>query len=153
MRLHATALAVLILAAGAANAEVYRWVDDQGQVHYGDRPPKQAGRAATGSRVPIAPPPPVDASAAERAKRRDKFLKTLSQERAERRAAEAKARQARTEHAQKCQRARKTLALYERSNLLYRKGKDDNRDYMSDAERDATIKTLREGIDRSCKSG
>lgn len=36
--------AALAVAAGSAVAEIYRWVDDQGRVHYGDRP--AAGRSA-----------------------------------------------------------------------------------------------------------
>jgi hypothetical protein len=31
--------AVLLLAAGAAQAQMYRWVDGNGRVHYGDTPP------------------------------------------------------------------------------------------------------------------
>ena len=45
------ALAGLLLAAGAAHADkVYKWVDRNGVVHYGDRPPD----AATASRAAAA---------------------------------------------------------------------------------------------------
>lgn len=40
------ALSVVLLCAGLAQAQYYRWVDEQGRVHYGDRPPlSQAGKA------------------------------------------------------------------------------------------------------------
>ncbi|NWG32254.1 MAG: glutaredoxin family protein [Rhodocyclaceae bacterium] len=36
----------LLLAAGITQAQYYRWVDEQGKVHYGDRPPPSlAGKA------------------------------------------------------------------------------------------------------------
>lgn len=38
---------------GLAQAQTYRWVDEQGRVHYGDRPPP-AGKAQ--ERKPMAPP-------------------------------------------------------------------------------------------------
>ena len=31
-----------VLSVPAAGGDVYRWVDDRGQVHFGDRPPLQA---------------------------------------------------------------------------------------------------------------
>ena len=40
-----------LLAAAPAGAGVYRWVDDQGRTHYGDRPPAERGA----SRVEVRP--------------------------------------------------------------------------------------------------
>ncbi len=34
---------MLLLTPLLAGAQIYRWVDAQGQVHYGDRPPRDAG--------------------------------------------------------------------------------------------------------------
>lgn len=36
------ALALALLCAGAIHAQTYRWVDKDGKVHYGDRPPASA---------------------------------------------------------------------------------------------------------------
>lgn len=36
------ALALALLSAGAIHAQTYRWVDQDGKVHYGDRPPASA---------------------------------------------------------------------------------------------------------------
>ena len=43
----------LMLASVVASAAAYRWVDEQGNVHYGDRPPAGAERVK-------APPPPAE---------------------------------------------------------------------------------------------
>ena len=48
--MHRVLLMVLLLVAGLASAaEVYRWVDDSGQVHYSDRPRDGAERVDIGS--------------------------------------------------------------------------------------------------------
>jgi hypothetical protein len=139
---------LLGLAAPAPAAGVYKWVDEQGRVHYGDRPRSVDNASAIG----IEAPPPVDAGASERARRRDKLLDAIAQERAEREAREHRLASERREHAQICQRARQQLARYERSNLLYRKDKDGERQYFSDAERASHINTLREATARACRS-
>ncbi len=38
------ALALALLSAGAIYAQTYRWVDKDGKLHYGDRPPASAGQ-------------------------------------------------------------------------------------------------------------
>lgn len=58
MRLITVGLLVLVCAAAQAG-EVYRWVDKQGRVHYGDRPKHDA------EQVHIAPPPATGTESAE----------------------------------------------------------------------------------------
>jgi hypothetical protein len=41
---------LLALASGGATAQAYRWVDENGRVHYGDRPPSAASAAVAGTR-------------------------------------------------------------------------------------------------------
>ena len=54
-RAAACAAAVLLLAASANAAELYRWVDDKGVTHYGDVVPERYRAKAT--RVGTSPPP------------------------------------------------------------------------------------------------
>ncbi len=42
-------LGALLLVANASGGEIYRWVDDDGRVHFGDRPPAEAERLDIGS--------------------------------------------------------------------------------------------------------
>lgn len=70
-------LLILLLAAPAASAEVYQWVDQQGRVHYGDRP--APGVPAT-PREELSVPEPAQAdrdAAAERAARDRARLQSL----------------------------------------------------------------------------
>jgi len=49
MRTLSLALILATASAGAA-AQAYRWVDEKGKVHYGDRPPSTASAAVAGTR-------------------------------------------------------------------------------------------------------
>ena len=65
MKFHGRWLAVTCLAlaftASHAGGQVYRWVDKQGRVHYGDRPPANAAPAKVRA-IPV----PVEPSAMAR---------------------------------------------------------------------------------------
>lgn len=62
------AAAVLMLAAVAAHAEVYKWTDDKGRVHYGDKPPASTP-AGTKKAVELDIPEPSAADRQEAADR------------------------------------------------------------------------------------
>jgi hypothetical protein len=51
------AIAWTLLVASAVGAGIYKWVDEKGNVHYGDCPPPECAARE----VPVAPAPPADA--------------------------------------------------------------------------------------------
>src|SRR5262249_39661977 len=103
----ATALALAaLLAAGAAHAQVYRWVDDQGKVHYRERPP--AGAKARPLEERLAPPPgaPAPKAAPDTARQEREFRRR----RIEREQQEARDQKAAEKARQQCERDRSRLA-------------------------------------------
>ena len=60
--MRAAALLVLLLSASHAFAQVYRWVDDTGRVHYSNDVPPPGARAAT-LNISAQPGPPAAVSA------------------------------------------------------------------------------------------
>ena len=57
----------LLVAAGVAAAQVYKWKDAKGEVHYGDAPPPQGAQAlAASARAPIDPSLPYELARAVR---------------------------------------------------------------------------------------
>lgn len=88
------ALVLCLLLMPAADADVYRWRDADGRVHYGDQPPADAPSEP----VPIDPPPPT--RGAGEAERRmldeaDRRAARTARERSESRRREARAEAAR----------------------------------------------------------
>ena len=95
-----------LLLAGVAHADIYRWKDAQGHVHYGDQPP------ASGAEKIDEPPPPSPLSPEEanaqleaiRAKR-----EAANEEAAKAREEKAKAEAQRQQRADECAAARRQL--------------------------------------------
>lgn len=141
----ATALA-LVLLIGPASAGIYRWVDAEGKVHYGDRPP--AGQES--SAVTVSPGPATDPDRGARAEKQRRLLEAIEAERAERELEEADADRARQELAARCTNARRTLANLERANLVYTTDESGERAYVGDDERARAIDQARAWIRKHC---
>jgi hypothetical protein len=141
------AMLMLILASSFATAEVYKWVDDQGAVHYGDRPPA----TATDSRTMTLPPAPTrDADHDQRSLKQQRLLEAFDAERAERDEAAAASAAARRESTNKCQKARSDLARIERASIVYTTDESGTRRYMNDEEHREAITQTRRWIDKNC---
>jgi len=111
----------IVLSLPAAAGDVYRWVDEHGQVHFGDRPPARA-QATSQPLLPTAPDTPEENGlrAGERARLR-KIEREERREAADRIAREKQAaadeqRRARQadRNAQRCDDYRRRISEYKR---------------------------------------
>jgi hypothetical protein len=141
------AVLVLTLASTFATAEVYKWVDAHGNVHYGDRPPAAGVDARS---MPLPPAPAEDADHERRSLKQRRLLEAFEAERAERDRAETEAAVARAARAQKCESARRQLARFERANIVYTTDESGARAYMSDGERREAAANARVWIGKHC---
>lgn len=147
-RLSALALGVALITAFETTLAdgVYRWVDEQGEVHYGDRLP--SAEESTRLKIKSAPvPAPGDD---ERRARTRRLLDAFESERErnKQKAAQAKAEKVRRE--QNCQSARRQVTLVERANGMFVRGPDGKRSYLNDKERDLALERARGLVDRWC---
>ena len=118
-----------LLAAGTLNgAEVYRYVDENGNVAYSDRPIGQnAETIIVTTSAPIAPPRP--ASPAQPAA-------AAPEETVERQRREPTPEERAADRAANCTIARERVERYAISRRLFRPLPDGEREYLSDAEID-----------------
>ncbi len=140
---------ILALAVTSAIAapEVYKWIDADGNVHYGDRPP------ATGvdSRTLSLPPAPArEPDQARRSLKQRRLLEAFEAERNQRNQAEAEAAAAKRERARECENARRELARFERANIIYTSDASGARIYISDEERLEAAANARTWIGKHC---
>lgn len=150
------------LAVGTAHAQAYKWVDKNGHVEYGDRPPAGVkvtplGRVAP----PPAPPTPAAASATGDAKNAKKGPLTPAQQELEFRRrmkaaqdAAAKAdreRQAAEEKKQNCENARQTLRTLQSGQRIARVDSKGERYYISDSQRAQDTDRARTAVSQWCK--
>jgi hypothetical protein len=133
-----------------AQAEIYKWTDAQGRVHYGDRPGGDNAQA-----MPVAPAPEATGqtaveSAAQRAQRRQRMLDIYREERAEKEAAREQARQELNKTKENCRRARLEYDRFSKSRLIYDYEDNGERRYLSDKEREGYVESLRQAVERWC---
>ena len=142
----AACIAALIISQAIPAAGVYRWVDEQGRVHYGDRPPSEK----ESTRIEIEAPPTPAPGDGERREKTQRLLDAMESERDrdKQKAAQAEAEKARRE--QNCQRARQQAALYQQANALFRRGPDGERIYLSDDEREQGLVRTQALVDQWC---
>ncbi len=132
--------AVLTLTVPVALAQVYRWVDEKGRVHYGEKPPAGAKSKALKPPAgqPVAPRA-EDLSSQELEFRRRQVQKGQDEEKYAREAANREAR---------CNNAKSDLAIAEQA-ALFRQEKGE-RVFLSDAEQKAEIARRRAIVAQNC---
>lgn len=153
---------VLTLAfAAAASAQLYRWVDKNGKVRYGDTPPPGVKTRMLGS-PPGATPPAAGGDEAKDAAAKDAPkgpLTPAEQEQAfrkrqiEARKAQEKEALARKDAAAKqenCARAREALATYESGQRVARTTPQGERYYLDDQARSAETEKARQAARDWC---
>ncbi len=133
----------------SASAEsVYKWVDAEGKVHYGDRPEAPAAQTL---RVP--PAPPVDTASQQRLealKRQGKDNEQKKEMAAA--AAAANAGPSQEEMEKHCAASKQNLAQLEGAGaLLFENDKDGNRRLLPLEERSKTTETMRKEVERWCQ--
>jgi len=132
-----------------AQAEIYKWVDDNGQVHYSEKAPDKK-RAAKEIHLPKHTPQTAPASPAQRKQLRENLLRAFEEERNLRKSAAAKKEKDEARIRKNCMRARDQLKNYERASVLYKLNEKGERVYYSDAQRRQAETNLRNQINKWC---
>ena len=123
------ALSAAALATSASAGEIYKYVDEQGNVHYLDRPTGESGE----ERMDITYSGTSSASVNAQVKRRSDYMAALDEAREEtrgRRESEAQARAEMEARAAKCEENRSRLESYLQSRRLYRENDAGEREYL-----------------------
>ncbi|VAX08347.1 hypothetical protein MNBD_GAMMA26-543 [hydrothermal vent metagenome] len=144
-----TFLILFLAIISLADAKIYRWVDDQGNVHFGDKP--QADNAEL-LKLPTTPspstPPP---SAADRKQTQQKMLDIHQEDREKKKAAKIEDKKKAKELRKQCADARDRLARYLRTSRMYENTGEGERRWFTEAERNTEIEHLRKKIKHACK--
>ncbi len=135
----------------AVSAQIYKWTDESGKVHYSDKAPdkKQAVE-----KINIE----IDRAASQKSKseRRSlentqRFLKVLEEEKAVKREKEK-------EHAKKqdkmrayCQRLEKEISIYKKGYAIVRYGQDGGHEYLTDEEIEVDMKKFEDKWEKNCE--
>lgn len=126
---------LLVPWAGHARAEVYRWTDGTGRVHFSDREPPGGARNAQALAPPSAAPPRVDPEQQAAREQGRRLLQVWDEERRLRASADRSAAEAAAELALQCERLAAEMHALRASAYVYRRGDDGGRTFLSEAER------------------
>lgn len=135
-------LLIAALLPALAMAEIYRWTDEQGQVHFGQRPVAGAERVEVKPQVVER-----DAQTREREARSQRFYDARRDEQQQAAAAAANLRQ---ERASECRDLQRRLAQIPEGFSYYRTDANGERIYYSDEETDTARRQLRDRIAERC---
>ena len=128
------------------HAEVYKWVDEHGFTHYGEKPPD-----ANAQKIQIREIT-VDESIEIHNQQREKLLRIYEEERNLKKEEKLKAEKLKAEKEQHCQNLENELIKYQQGGFVYydldEKGE---RKYLSEAELSAHISKLQKYYDKNCK--
>ncbi len=150
---------LLLLLWQTAQSGVYRWTDENGKVHFGDRPPQEQeteqvavptggsqGGAQEGAEEESSPAP----SNAERQETRQRLLDQYARERDEKRQAAEQKKKEQAQRQQNCILAKDNLRGLEEHGRIYNLLPNGERYYLTAEEREQTLAKARAEVKRWC---
>jgi hypothetical protein len=130
-------------------AGVYKWTDENGKVHFSDRP---VSESSTEVKIRQAP---TDSSTNEAPQERQlkmkRMLDAFEEDRNKKKEAKQKAKKDREKRKKLCLYAKDRFNSHNRATGIYNYKKDGQRHYLSEEERKSHMKKLKAEIDRWCK--
>ena len=154
----ALCIGALLLVSTSIQADVYRWVDAKGRIHYGDKSPQSVAASkvnmpkAEGSKDDAFQVQPTEINEVDRRQRQKRIIETLSAERKAREDTRQKKRNDKAKTLAKCKRLRIKLDESRSVNVYYRRNEEGERVFISDKERKeldaAAEKTYQENCSR-----
>ncbi len=129
-----------------ASAGVYKWVDENGNVIYGDKPPGPKAQ-----KLQIKQAPPADQGYRDRLKKRQKLLDTLDDDRENEQANAQKLAEREALQQERCQRVQADLTRMKNAGYLYEETDDPfNPSILSDEQRTQEQRRYQDYLDKNC---
>ena len=151
LRLIALTTLIFAGAVSIARADVFRWVDEQGEVHYSDRWVPGSVLIKTNKPHPLLP----EADASQRVSEQSKIAaagQRVSADLAQQATAQAVKQDVAKAREQQCKQAKERYDQAIQARRILKPTKDGERDYMSDAEADAYRLQARKAVQDLCGS-
>ena len=139
----------LIIAPLLGQAGVYKWVDKDGKVHYGDNP--ATGNSSTEINIDTAPSVSSHGGDLTREEKRERLLRAMEEDRLELQQEREKQQAKKESYRQKCNYYRDLMRRYDRAQGIYKLDMNGSRVYMSDSEREKSTRKLQAKINKYCR--
>ncbi|MDH5472492.1 MAG: DUF4124 domain-containing protein [Gammaproteobacteria bacterium] len=127
-------------------AEIYKWTDEHGIVHYTDKSVKNSEQM----NISIDDEPGQTTKSEDRAEQRRKLVDAMEEDRKEKEKLKKEEQQQARSLKRKCQWARDQLRSYQTAGSLYNLDKDGKRVHLSDQDRQKVTSKLKAQIQKYC---
>lgn len=141
-------LAASLALALPAAAQVYKWVDEKGRTHYGEKPPE--GVKAVEMGAPVPPSDPAAKAPDWKQKELDSRRNRIERDGKE---AKEKDRAERTEanRSARCEEARRRLEALQQEMRVFSRNEKGEKVYLEDKDRPAEIERERRAAAENCR--
>ena len=139
-------ISLLFLSSAHCYAEIYKWVDEHGKVHYGDKPINNSKEMD----VNISKQGHIKINN-KREQKRQKLLETYADDEQREDKEKKKLKKNKKKHQRNCIHSKDMLKQYERASSLYNLDKTGMRVTISNEERLRKTNDLRKKINKYCK--
>jgi hypothetical protein len=136
--------------AAHAHAEMFKWTDNQGKVHYTDQPPTVDAQTIKGASVGQGQSETTTQAVRSLDAKEQAYQKRSQEAAAARAKAEKEAEQARLQR-ENCDKARKNLSTLQNSARVYTTDAAGQRTYMDDAARANALANSQKAVSDACK--
>ncbi len=143
----------LVLMSCTVNAKIYTWVDDNGNVHYGD----VAGHSdAVELKLDVGVFDKAISDISEdggltREEKRQRLIDVMNEDREEREKLEEEKKEKRKEKKEKCAQLKDKLKNMMLAQGIYNLDKNGNRVFISDKDRNRSENRLKKAIKKNCR--
>lgn len=137
---------MLLFLSSVVHAEIYKWTDDKGNIHYGDKP------VTNSKEMDISEEPSQNqaVSKSERDERRKKLLESFDVDRQKKKEKSAENRKNKKQRDAQCGHAKDRLRRYKTASSLYDVDKHGKRTTLSGDVHKKAIKDLQKKIRKYC---
>ena len=135
----------LLLVAAPAFAQVYKWVDEKGVTHYGERPPQ--GSKPQGVPNRLASPLPTDSKRNEDWQQKDREFR---ERHIQAESADERKQQEAAKRNEQCNQQRALLTRLKQSPRTFRLDAKGERVYLDDSERESAISRQEKLVAEHC---
>ncbi len=145
-------LVVALFTSSSTYAQAYKWVDANGQVHYGDQPPAKVKAEALHLRETQA----SDATSmqdSERIQRQRQLVQALEKKRQQKKIAKQVKKHQKTKMLKACKQLKGRIKHSETINRYYRYDENGEAVYYSDQEADQLRQRLKDTYQKKCGTG
>ena len=138
-------LVLLTIPVAALTQGIYRWTDEDGQVHFGDRPVAMDAEKVKGASASAGDPATI-----ERLQRQQELLHSYEEQRAEESKQSAKTQEEKVQRTAKCTKAKNRLVYLQQARYIYEQSDNGERRILSDSERKTSEANAQAKVNRLC---